>query len=215
MSKKNKGAVLFIVVGILSILSWSIFTGSFIIKDHYNKIFIEKSRENIEENKKIAKSIYKVYMKNLENKNVEDIASYLLKREGKEIWEENFEYGFPLTDSSYYIDEIYIKKIQGIDTIFERIYSKESGQKNNYFGIIKNFSTINRSNSIRIILKKDIKNFKLGELEKYWLEIFGVVEIMYFFKGSKYPLENVEKSQGEIDVKIFEKGDSNFKNKQK
>ena len=41
MSKKNKGAVLFIIIGILSVLSWSIFTGSFILKDHFNKIFIE------------------------------------------------------------------------------------------------------------------------------------------------------------------------------
>lgn len=210
MSKKNKGAVLFIVIGILSVLSWSIFTGSFILKDHYNKIFIEKNGDILEENKKIANSFHKIYIENLENKN---IASYLLKKGEKEIWEENFGDSFSLTDSGYYIDEIYIRKIQGIDASFERIYSKESGQKNNYFGIIKNFSTINRSNTIRIILKKDIKNFRIGDLEKYWIEIFGIVEIKYFFKGSKYPLENIEKSQGEIDVKIFEKGDSNFKNK--
>lgn len=210
MSKKNKGAVLFIVIGILSVLSWSIFTGSFILKDHYNKIFIEKNGDILEENKKIANSFHKIYIENLENKN---IASYLLKKGEKEIWEENFGDSFSLTDSGYYIDEIYIRKIQGVDASFERIYSKESGQKNNYFGIIKNFSTINRSNTIRIILKKDIKNFRIGDLEKYWIEIFGIVEIKYFFKGSKYPLENIEKSQGEIDVKIFEKGDSNFKNK--
>ena len=214
MSKKNKGAVLFIVIGILSVLSWSIFTGSFILKDHYNKIFIEKNGDILEENKKIANSFYKIYMKNLENKNIEDIASYLLKKGEKEIWKENFGDSFSLTDSGYYIDEIYImKKFQGIDTSFEKIYSKESGQKNNYFGIIKNFSSINRNNTIRIILKKDIKNFRIGDLEKYWVEIFGIVEIKYFFKGSKYPLENIEKSQGEINVKIFEKGDSNFKNK--
>lgn len=213
MSKKNKGAVLFIVIGILSVLSWSIFTGSFILKDYYNKIFIEKNGDTLEENKKIANSFRKVYIKNLENKNIVDIASYLLKKDEKEIWEENFGDSFSLTDSGYYIDEIYIKKIQGIDASFEKIYSKGSGQKNNYFGIIKNFSIINRSNCIRIILKKDIKNFRIGDLEKYWVEIFGTVEIRYFFKGSRYPLENIEKSQGEINVKIFEKGDSNFKNK--
>ena len=193
MSKKNKGAVLFIIIGILSVLSWSIFTGSFILKEHYNKIFIEKNGDILEENKKIANSFYKIYMKNLENKNIKDIDSYLLKNGEKEIWEENFGDSFSLTDSGYYINEIYIKKFQGIDTSFERIYSKESGQKNNYFGIIK--------------------NFRIGDLEKYWVEIFGIVEIKYFFKGSRYPLENIEKSQGEIDVKIFEKGDSNFKNK--
>ncbi len=58
-----------------------------------------------------------------------------------------------------------------------------------------------------------IEIISIGDLEKYWIEIFGMVEIKYFFKGSKYPLENIEKSQGEIDFKIFEKGDSNFKNK--
>lgn len=214
MSKKNKGAVLFIVIGILSVLSWSIFTGSFILKDYYNKIFTEKKGDNLEENKKVANSFHKIYIKNLENKNIKNIANYLLKKGEKEIWEENFGDNFLLTDSGYYIDEIYMmKKFQGIDISFERIYSKESGQKNNYFGIIKNFSSINRSNTIRIILKKDIKNFRIGDLEKYWIEIFGIVEIKYFFKGSKYPLENIEKSQGEIDVKIFEKEDSNFKNK--
>lgn len=215
MSKKNKGTVLFIVIGILSVLSWSIFTGSFILKDYFNKIFIEKKGDNLEKNKKIANGFHKIYMKNLENKNIKNIANYLLKKGEKEIWEENFGDNFLLTDNGYYIDEIYmIKKIQGVDNIsFERIYSKESGQKNNYFGIIKNFSSINRNNAIKIILKKDIKNFRIGDLEKYWIEIFGIVEIKYFFKGSKYPLENVEKSQGEIDVKIFEKGDSNFKNK--
>lgn len=214
MSKKNKGAVLFIVIGILSVLSWSIFTGSFILKDYYNKIFTEKKGDNLEENKKVANSFHKIYIKNLENKNIKDTANYLLKKGEKEIWEENLGDNFLLTDSGYYIDEIYMmKKFQGIDISFERIYSKESGQKNNYFGIIKNFSSINRSNTIRIILKKDIKNFRIGDLEKYWIEIFGMVEIKYFFKGSKYPLENIEKSQGEIDVKIFEKGESNFKNK--
>ena len=214
MSKKNKGAVLFIVIGILSVLSWSIFTGSFILKDNYNKIFVEKKGDNLEENKKITNNFHKIYMKNLENKNIKNIASYLLQKGDKEIWEENFGDNFLLTDSGYYIDKIYImKKFQGIDISFERIYSKESGQKNNYFGIIKNSSAINRSNTIKIILKKDIKNFRIGDLEKYWIEIFGIVEIKYFFKGNKYPLENIKKSQGEIDVKIFEKGDSNFKNK--
>lgn len=181
MSEKSKGAVLFIVIGILSVLSWSIFTGSFILKDYYNKIFIEKNGDTLEENKKIATSFRKVYIKNLENKNIVDIASYLLKKDEKEIWEENFGDSFSLTDSGYYIDEIYIKKIQGIDASFEKIYSKGSGQKNNYFGIIKNFSIINRSNCIRIILKKDIKNFRIGDLKKYWVEIFGTVEIRYFF----------------------------------
>lgn len=214
MSKKNKGAVLFIVIGILSVLSWSIFTGSFILKDYFSKIFIEKKGDNLEENEKIANSFHKIYMKNLENKNIKNIANYLLKKGEKEIWEEDLGDNFSLTDNGYYVDEIYMmKKIQGVDISFERIYSKESGQKNNYFGIIKNFSSINRNNAIKIILKKDIKSFRIGDLEKYWIEIFGIVEIKYFFKGSKYPLENVEKSQGEIDVKIFEKGDSNFKNK--
>ena len=90
MFKKNKGAVLFIIIGILSVLSWSIFTGSFILKEHYNKIFIEKNGDILEENKKIANSFYKIYMKNLENKNIKDIDSYLLKNGEKEIWEENF-----------------------------------------------------------------------------------------------------------------------------
>lgn len=212
MSTKNKGAILFIIISLLSVLSWSIFTGSFVIKNYYNKIFTEKKGKNLEEIKNLSDNFYKLYIKNLNDKGITNIADYLLKRGEKDIWEENFEENFSLTDSGYYIKEIYIKKSNDVDTLFKKIYSDDGKQKNNYFRIIKNFSFINNYNTIKIILKKEVKSFKIGDLERYWIDIIGKVEIKYFFKGSRYPFEDIKKSQGDINVKIFEKRDNNFKN---
>ena len=210
MSTKNRGAILFIVIGLLSVLSWSIFTGSFILKNYYNKAFARKREKNLETMKRLSNNVHKIYIKNLEKKGVVNISDYLLKKGEKEIWEENFRENFPLTDSGFYIEEIYIKKSNNTS---KKIYSKDSGVKNNYYGIIKNYSSVNSYNTIEIILKKDIKNFRIGDLKGYRIEILGKVEIKYCFRGNKYPFENVEKFQGDINVKIFEKRDNNSENK--
>lgn len=207
MSKKNKGFILLITVGILSVISWSIFTCSFVIRKQIKKIGINKLKIQKDKKEKLEKNIYKIYMKSIEKKiqediEIENISDYLLKKDKIEIWTKNYGNSFILTDSNYYIDEIYIKKIEETDSHLKKIYIKGTN-KNNYFQLIKNFSYINRFNMVRIKLKKQIKNFRIGEDSKYQLEIYGKVDIKYFFKGDRYPLENIEKSKGDIDVKIF------------
>lgn len=205
MSSKNKGAILFVVIGILLVVSWSIFTGSFILKDSFDKIFIKNEYNKKEENKKFEntiKNIYMNYVKNviLNNKNFENIYDYLLKIDGREVWLENYGERFVKTDSDYYINEIYLIE-EGI-ALSEKIYEKGVNKKSNYYGIIKNFSHLNRSNRIKIFLKKDINKFDIdGEI--YNVEITGKVEIKYFFKGSSFPLEKIEKLKGEINVKVL------------
>lgn len=207
MSKKNKGFILLITVGILSVISWSIFTCSFVIRKQIKKIGINKLKIQKDKKEKLEKNIYKIYMKSIEKKiqediEIENISDYLLKKDKIEIWTKNYGNSFILTDSNYYIDEIYVKKIEETDSHLKKIYIKGTN-KNNYFQLIKNFSYINRFNMVRIKLKKQIKNFRIGEDSKYQLEIYGKVDIKYFFKGDRYPLENIEKSKGDIDVKIF------------
>lgn len=207
MSKKNKGFILLITVGILSVISWSIFTCSFVIRKQIKKIGINKLKIQKDKREKLEKNIYKIYMKSIEKKiqediEIENISDYLLKKDKMEIWTKNYGNSFILTDSNYYIDEIYIKRIEETDSHLKKIYIKGTN-KNNYFQLIKNFSYINRFNMVRIKLKKEIKNFRIGEDSKYQLEIYGKVDIKYFFKGDRYPLENIEKSKGDIDVKIF------------
>lgn len=207
MSKKNKGFILLITVGILSVISWSIFTCSFVIRKQIKKIGINKLKIQKDKKEKLEKNIYKIYMKSIEKKiqediEIENISDYLLKKDKMEIWTKNYGNSFILTDSNYYIDEIYIKRIEETDSHLKKIYIKGTN-KNNYFQLIKNFSYINRFNMVRIKLKKQIKNFRIGEDSKYQLEIYGKVDIKYFFKGDRYPLENIEKSKGDIDVKIF------------
>lgn len=207
MSKKNKGFILLITVGILSVISWSIFTCSFVIRKQIKKIGINKLKIQKNKKEKLEKNIYKIYMKSIEKKirediEIENISDYLLKKDKIEIWTKNYGNSFILTDSNYYIDEIYIKRIEETDSHLKKIYIKGTN-KNNYFQLIKNFSYINRFNMVRIKLKKQIKNFRIGEESKYQLEIYGKVDIKYFFKGDRYPLENIEKSKGDIDVKIF------------
>ncbi|WP_300362191.1 hypothetical protein [Fusobacterium sp.] len=207
MSKKNKGFILLITVGILSVISWSIFTCSFVIRKQIKKIGINKLKIQKDKKEKLEKNIYKIYMKSIEKKiqediEIENISDYLLKKDKMEIWTKNYGNSFILTDSNYYIDEIYIKRIEETDSHLKKIYIKGTN-KNNYFQLIKNFSYINRFNMVRIKLKKEIKNFRIGEDSKYQLEIYGKVDIKYFFKGDRYPLENIEKSKGDIDVKIF------------
>lgn len=207
MSKKNKGFIILITVGILSVISWSIFTCSFVIRKQIKKIGINKLKIQKDKKEKLEKNIYKIYMKSIEKKiqediEIENISDYLLKKDKMEIWTKNYGNSFILTDSNYYIDEIYIKRIEETDSHLKKIYIKGTN-KNNYFQLIKNFSYINRFNMVRIKLKKEIKNFRIGEDSKYQLEIYGKVDIKYFFKGDRYPLENIEKSKGDIDVKIF------------
>lgn len=207
MSKKNKGFILLITVGILSVISWSIFTCSFVIRKQIKKIGINKLKIQKDKREKLEKNIYKIYMKSVEKKirediEIENISDYLLKKDKIEIWTKNYGNSFILTDSNYYIDEIYIKRVEETDSHLKKIYIKGTN-KNNYFQLIKNFSYINRFNMVRIKLKKQIKNFRIGEESKYQLEIYGKVDIKYFFKGDRYPLENIEKSKGDIDVKVF------------
>ena len=207
MPKKNKGFILLITIGILSVVSWSIFTCSFIIRKQVKKIGINKLKIEKIEKDKLLKNFYKIYMKNInksiqENINIKNISDYLLIKDKTEIWKENYGEESVLTDNDYFIEEIYIKKLEESESLFKKIYTRGKN-KNNYFGIIKNFSYFNKFNVVRIKLKKDIREFKVGESSEYQLEIYGRVDIKYFFKGNGSPLENIEKSEGEIDVKIF------------
>lgn len=206
---KKRGSVLILVISLLSVISWSIFTVSFIIQKEFKKKSLEKQYEQREEKEELSKIFIKLYTKYIEkeigkNSNLEDKIDYLLFFNGTNIIMNNYGDKNIISDSGYYIDKIYLKKFLENDSLYKEIYSKNKGQKNNYKGIINNFSYVNNYNQIKINLKKMKSIVKINK-KNYKTDIFAIVEIKYFFKGSKYSWEKIEKIRGDINVYFSEK----------
>lgn len=209
ISDKKRGSLLILVISLLSVISWSIFTVSFIIQKEFKKKSLEKQFEKRVEKEEISKIFIKLYTNYIEeeigkNSDLEDRIDYLLFFNGKNIIENNFGDKEVISDSGYYIEKIYLKKSYEDDNLYKEIYSKDRRQKNNYRGIINNFSYINNYNQIKVNLKKIESTVKINN-KIYKTDIFGIVEIKYFFKGSSYPWEKFEKIRGDIDVYFYER----------
>ncbi len=202
---KKKGSIVILTVIILSFISFSVFTISFLIKNQYRKESLIKEEEILEEKEKLEKEInrvYKNYVLEEINKSSEvgSIEEYLLGKNEKEIWENNYNTTIPITDSGFYIESIYVIK-NSSDT--REIYSKEKGTKTNYINLIKNFSSTGRSGEVKIYLKNINEKLDIQNYKSYESKISGEVSIVYFYSGWGNDLEDVERRGGKINVKIY------------
>ena len=208
LSNKKNGNILIFITMILSFLSFGVFTTSFIIKNQYRKEGFQKEAKLLDDKKILENTIKKIYLSHVEemvlnDETLKNKEEYILKIDDKEIWEENYGDIKPITDSGFEIEKIYIKKYF-IDEVYREIYNKETSKKNNYIGIIRNFSSLNIYNNIRIKLIHVDKTIQIENIKNEKnVNITAMIEIKYLYKGHNYILENIEKLKGEIGVTVY------------
>lgn len=179
---KKRGNIIFLTTLILMFISQGIFISSIILKkDIYREKILKDSLKNFELQDK-ERAIFKVYKKSIDNMTEDELSKYMTFKEGHVIWDRNYKDEVVYTDSGFFID--YIK-------INEKIINFSEGSKsNNYRNIIRNYSLYNSYNYMIVLLKKEIKNIKIGETFIGKGELVCSIEVKYFCTG--YDNENQE-----------------------
>lgn len=172
---KKRGNIIFLTTLILMFISQGIFISSIILKkDIYREKILKDSLKKLELQDK-ERTIFKVYRKSTDNMTEDELSKYMTFKEGHVIWDRNYKDEVVYTDSGFFIDCIKIN---------EKIINFSEGSKsNNYRNIIRNYSIYNSYNYMIVLLKKKIKNIKIGETFIGKGELVCSIEVKYFYTG--------------------------------
>lgn len=199
---KNKGNIIFLVILVISFISWSIFTASFLISNQKEIIHDKNLSVAVENEERLLEIIFYKFIKDIDReiceKNIKDIIYYFMEKDGALIWENNYE-TFVKTNRGFIISAIQIN---------ERTHEFSETSKNfRYNNYITNGILSNIRNSAVIRFYKEWKNIfiesenNIDDTQKYTIKMTGTILIDY---GYKIPGEDKSMKTYRIEGLRFE-----------
>lgn len=194
--KRKKGNIVIFTIAVLSFISWTIFTSSFLLSGEVSILKDRRESKILDEKEGIINSFFVTYIKNIEkeineNEKIKDIIHYVSLKENFPIWTENYS-RFVKTDSGYFISKITINR--------KNFYFSESDDNFNYLDFISSKLLENQVNTVIIYFVKDLKNIYIEDSKNiYDIEITCQLEVRYKDYKAGGGVENISS----IDLKVM------------
>lgn len=194
--KRKKGNIVIFTIAVLSFISWTIFTSSFLLSEEVSILKDKRENKILDEKEGIINSFFVTYIKNIEkeineNEKIKDIIHYISLKENSFIWTENYS-RFVKTDSGYFISKITINR--------KNFYFSENDESFNYLDFISSKLLENKVDTVIIYFVKELRNTYIGDSKNiYDMEITCQMEVEYKTYKDGGGIENINS----IDLKVM------------